>query len=81
MYIMPSTPLTCSSIGCRHRLEDRFGVRSGIERGHQDRGRGDLRVLRHREREHGHPAGQYENDRQHGGEDRAINAKVGNHGG
>ena len=31
-------------------------------------------------REHGHPAGQHEDDRQHGGEDRTVDEEVGDHG-
>ncbi len=76
MYIMPSTPLTCSSIGAADRIAHGLGVGAGVERRYQDRGRSHFGILRHRQREHGDTAGQHEYDRQHGGEYRSVYEEV-----
>ena len=50
MYIMSSTPFTCCSIGAATVSATIAGVRPGVDRRHLDRRRGDVRVLRDRQR-------------------------------
>jgi len=69
MYIMFSTPLTCSSI-----------VGSGIDGRDQHCGRRDFGVLRHRQREHRHCARQHDDQREHDGEHRTVDEEARNHG-
>ncbi len=80
MYIMFSTPLTCSSIGAATVFAHRLGVGPGVDGRHQHRGRRHLGILRHRQREHGHAARQHDDDREHDGEDRTVDEEVRNHG-
>ena len=63
----------------RHYVAHRHRVGPGIKGGHQHRGRADLGVLGYRERDDRHAARQHKHDREHGGKDRAIDKKVGNH--
>ncbi len=79
MYIMPSTPLTCSSIGAATVSRTVWAVRARVEGRHLHRGRRHLGILRHRQREDGHTAGQHEDDRNHGRENRAIDEEFSNH--
>ncbi len=62
--------------GGGHGVGHDLGVRAGIRGGDLDGGRGNLRILRHRQRPHGDPARQCDNDRQHRGEDRAMDEEA-----
>ena len=66
--------------GRGHGVGDHLGVGAGIDGGHLDRRRRDLRVLRDRQREHGDAAAQRDDDRQHRGGDRPIDEELREHG-
>ena len=51
MYIMPSTPLTCCSMGAATVSATTCGVGAGIDGRDLDRGRRDLRILGDRQRD------------------------------
>ena len=76
MYIMPSTPLTCSSIGAATVSRTVCALAPGIERGHLHRRRRHFRVLGDRQREHGDAARQRDDDGDHRGENRPIDEKA-----
>ena len=79
MYTMPSTPLTCSSIGAATVSRTVCGAGSRIEGRHLHRRRRHLGILRHRQREHGHASRQDEDHGDDGGEDRTIDEEARNH--
>ena len=68
---MPSTPLTCSSIGAATVSRTVVGVGPGIDGRHLHGRRRHVGILRDRQREHGHAARQHDDERDHRGEDRA----------
>ena len=73
---MPSTPLTCSSMGAATVSAHRGGVGARIEGRYQHSRRRDLRVLSHRQREHRYSTRQNENDGDDRGEDRTIDKEA-----
>ena len=77
MYIMPSTPLICCSIGVAIDSATVSGVRAGIDHGDGHGRRGNLRKLRDRQRESGDRADDDRDDRDHGGKDRPLDEEGG----
>src|SRR5205085_6447704 len=64
----------------RHRVGHHLGAGPRVADGYRDGGGRDLRVLRQWQRPQGNAARQGNEDRQHRGEDRAVNEKARDHG-
>jgi len=62
----------------RHRIADNFSGSAGITGGDDNRGRRDLRVLGHRQREIGGRANNDDKDRQDGRKDRPVDKEMRN---